>query len=105
MPRHRQVDVVVIECMGNRTVDQRRRQHRQACIVADDAGLRRAASFACLFKQDADKLVVGAGEPDPEIVKQALPRQLAHPIGEHVIGYGDGPFGERPGQVRSARYR
>ena len=40
MARHRQVDVVVVERVPDRAVDQRGRQHRQPRRMADQAGLR-----------------------------------------------------------------
>ncbi len=41
MARHRQIDVVIVERVAHRAVDQGRGQHRQSRLVADDARLRR----------------------------------------------------------------
>jgi hypothetical protein len=98
MARHRQVDVVVVERMGDRAVDQRRRQHRQRAAWPITAACS-APPASLLIEQDAGERIVGAGEPDAEIVEHALPRELAHRLGQRVIGDGAGPLGEGAGEV------
>jgi hypothetical protein len=99
MTGHRQVDVVIVERMGDRAVDQRRRQYRQAGRMADDRGLLVAAGIGGLVEQHARQLVVGAGKPDPDIVQHALPGELG---GKRVVGDRTGPLGQGAGEVRRA---
>ena len=81
MAWHRQVDIVVIEGMTRRTIDQCRRQRGQPHAMTDDARLRRPAGFRHLVEQHADQLISGARHRAAEIVEHALPRQLAHGLG------------------------
>ena len=81
MAWHRQVDIVVIEGMTRRTIDQCRRQSGQSHAMADDARLRRPTGLRHLVEQHADQLISGARHRAAEIVEHALPRQLAHRLG------------------------
>jgi hypothetical protein len=45
MPRHCEIDVVIIKRMADRAIDERSRERRKLRLMADDAGLRRAAGF------------------------------------------------------------
>ena len=84
MTGHRQVDVVVIERVPDRAVDQRGRQRRQPRRTADQARLRIAAGFDQLVEQHGDERIVGAGERDAVIVEHALPGQRAHVVRQGV---------------------
>ena len=72
------MDVVVIERVARRAVDQRRRQDRQPLAMADNARLRRPAGLGHLVEQYADQRIAGPGDRAAEIIEHALPRQLAH---------------------------
>ena len=85
MPRHRKVDVVIIERVADRAIDQCGRQGRQTLCMADQARLRSAAGFGQLVEQDCDERVVGAGERDAVVVEHALPGQRVHVVRQGVI--------------------
>ena len=76
MPRHRQIDVVVIERVADRAIDQRGGKGGEARLMADDAGLRRAAGLGQLVEQELHQLVTGPGDRHAEIVENALPSEL-----------------------------
>ena len=99
VPRHRQVDVVVIERVADRAVDEGGRQHRQPRLVADHPGLRRAARVGHLVEQDGDQRIVGPGERHPVIIEHALPRQRPHRLGQRIVADRRSLSGEGPGQI------
>jgi hypothetical protein len=103
--RHRQVHVVVIERMGDRAVDERRRQHRQAGRMADDPGLRGTASLDELVEKDADQLVTGAGEAHADIIEHTLAGELAHLLGQRVVGDRASLLGQSAGEAHAAADR
>jgi len=76
MPRHRHIDVVIIERVARCAVDERRRQRRQSGLTADDARLWRAAGLGQLVEQKPHQLVARPGDRHAEIVENALPGEL-----------------------------
>jgi len=100
MPRHRQIDVVVIQRVADRAIDERGRQGGQARRVADDAGLRRAAGLGQFVEQHRRERVVGPGERDTVIIEHALARQFPHRLGQAVIRDRARLVGQGAGQIR-----
>ena len=82
MAGHRHIDVVVIERVSRGAIDERRRQRRQTGLMADDAGLWRAAGLHQLVEQEPHQFVAGPGDRHTEIVENALPGELICPLAE-----------------------
>ncbi len=99
MARHRHMDVIVVECMRRRAIDERRRQRWQLHVMANDARLLRPAGLRHLVEQDPDERILRPGEGHAEIVENALAREFAHRRGQTIIAEGTCFSGENPGQI------
>ena len=90
---HGAMDVIVIEGVRGRAIDQRRLTDRGLTPRADDQRLRRAPLAGDFVEQHIDQRLVGAGDGDREPVEQAMAghgERVGAQVGGLQIGGGGG---------------
>src|SRR5260370_41975174 len=94
MSVHGEIDVVVVERVAGRTVDQGGRR-RQYLLAASNQGRRPPGAIVDrLSDQNIGQLLLRAGNSDSEPVKQALFGALDQVVGQVAPGEGGGAAGD-----------